>query len=537
MSEAVNPYDCSNPGSLFMGYEKTRQKIVRGIKNGSSYAILGGRRCGKTSLLLQLETDLQQAATGTHRLLPSILDMQAVTPRSTSDFFSSVLEGAMQDLDAPDARPANYQEFLKNLDRAKSRLEQKYGPNWIVVLLIDELETAMRRLPDTECLENLRNLLTISRYKRNFRAIAAGVFSPAEIASKGSPLNNLNLEYLSVLDPEHASRLIAAGFPHGLQPQIETWLLEQTGRRPYLLQGVLGYVWDFGEVTEASIVAAGRRFVRDRDGTFRQWLETFRSEGCRLYQSMLDGSRRDVPNSNALAILSYHGVVDETAPGGPQLGSARFRDWFWANYKLEATAAPGELEPLRAALPVRGKRVFVVHGRNMLVRNALFTFLRSLGLEPLEWTALVEATNNPAPHINEILKAGFKMANAAVVLLTPDEEARVRESFRYEDDPKFEGELSPQPRPNVLFEAGMAMAHFPERTVLVQVGWIRPFSDIAGIHAIKMDNSFERRSDLAQRLRIAGCEIKDLNSSIEWQTVGDFSIRDLSSSAAIAPIT
>jgi hypothetical protein len=37
-----------------------------------------------------------------------------------------------------------------------------------------------------------------------------------------------------------------------------------------------------------------------------------------------------------------------------------------------------------------------------------------LGLEPLEWTALVEATNNPAPHINEILKAGFKMANAAV---------------------------------------------------------------------------------------------------------------------------
>jgi hypothetical protein len=50
----------------------------------------------------------------------------------------------------------------------------------------------------------------------------------------------------------------------------------------------------------------------------------------------------------------------------------------------------------------------------MGVRNSLLTFLRSLGLEPLEWTALVEATNNPAPHINEILKAGFEMANAAV---------------------------------------------------------------------------------------------------------------------------
>ena len=125
-------------------------------------------------------------------------------------------------------------------------------------------------------------------------------------------------------------------------------------------------------------------------------------------------------------------------------------------------------------------------------------------------------------HIGEILKAGFKMANAAVVLLTPDEEARVLEPFKLDDDPRYEAELSPQPRPNVLFEAGMAMAHFPERTVLVQVGWIRPFSDIAGIHAIKMNNSIERRRDLAKRLAVAGCEISDLNSSLDWQTEGDF---------------
>lgn len=536
MSEAVNPYDCSNPGNLFMGYENTRQRIVRGIKNGSSYAVLGGRRCGKTSLLLQLESDLQQASTQTHCLLPRIWDMQAVTPRSTSDFFSSLLELTVQGLEAPHAKAADYQEFLKSLDQAKSKLEQRHGPNWIVVLLIDEFEL-MSRLPDTECLENFRNLLTISGYKRNFRAILAAVYSPAELPSRGSPLDNLNPEYCGALDREHASRLIATGFPQGLQPHLETRLLEQTGRHPYLMQGVLGYVWDFGEVTEASIVAAGRRFVRDREGTFRRWLETFRSEGCRLYQAMLDGGRREVPSSNALAILSYHGVVDETELGEPQLGSTLFRDWFRANSKLETTAASGEPEPEKAALPVRGRRVFVVHGRNMLVRNALFTFLRSLGLEPLEWTALVEATKKPAPHISEILKAGFKMANAAVVLLTPDEEARVREPFRYEDDFIFEGELSPQPRPNVLFEAGMAMAHFPERTVLLQVGRIRPFSDIAGIHAIKMDNSFEKRRELAQRLRMAGCEINDLNSSIEWQTAGDFSIRDHSSSAAIAPTT
>jgi predicted nucleotide-binding protein len=55
--------------------------------------------------------------------------------------------------------------------------------------------------------------------------------------------------------------------------------------------------------------------------------------------------------------------------------------------------------------------------------------------------------------------------------------------------------LYPQPRPNVLFEAGMAMAHFADRTVLVQVGQSRPFSDIAGVHYIKMDNTFAKRKD------------------------------------------
>jgi predicted nucleotide-binding protein len=147
-----------------------------------------------------------------------------------------------------------------------------------------------------------------------------------------------------------------------------------------------------------------------------------------------------------------------------------------------------------------------------------------LGLNPLDWTKLVEATGDPAPHINEILKAGFRIATSAVVLLTPDDEARVREEFRQEDDPEYERTLSPQPRPNVLFEAGMAMAHFPRRTVLVQVGWSRPFTDIAGIHSIKIDNTLEKRRDLAVRLKMAGCEIVDLNASIEWQTAGDFAL-------------
>ena len=46
-----------------------------------------------------------------------------------------------------------------------------------------------------------------------------------------------------------------------------------------------------------------------------------------------------------------------------------------------------------------------------------------------------------------------------------------------------------------MFEAGMVMAHFPRRTVIVQIGYIRPFSDLSGIHFVKLDNSMDARRE------------------------------------------
>src|SRR3954471_14639379 len=134
MRELNNPYDCSSPGNLFTGYEQMRRKMARGLKNGNSYALLGGRRCGKTSFLLQLEADLHQGVSETHRLLPRILDMQAIAPRSPADFFQAFYALTVQDTDAPAVEVKHYQDFLTRMDQAKPLLEQKHGPNWIIVL-------------------------------------------------------------------------------------------------------------------------------------------------------------------------------------------------------------------------------------------------------------------------------------------------------------------------------------------------------------------------------------------------------------------
>ena len=160
------------------------------------------------------------------------------------------------------------------------------------------------------------------------------MFSPSELAAKGSPLNNLNPEYLAILGCDESRQLIAAGFPEGLNRSIENFVLQHTGRHPYILQGLLGYLWDIGEVNETTIRTAARRFVRDRDGTFRRWLETFRKEGCALYQALLENKLQGLPDINALTILSYHGVIDESEPDQPQISSTIFREWFRANHKV-----------------------------------------------------------------------------------------------------------------------------------------------------------------------------------------------------------
>jgi predicted nucleotide-binding protein len=172
----------------------------------------------------------------------------------------------------------------------------------------------------------------------------------------------------------------------------------------------------------------------------------------------------------------------------------------------------------------RSKLVFVVHGRNDRLRIAMYEFLRALGLNPLEWTEIKEQTEGLNPYIGEILETGFRKAQAAVVLLTGDDEARLKSEFRGKLDPADEGVLRPQPRPNILFEAGSAMARLPNATVLVQIGTLRGMSDMAGRNMIRMDNSRQSRTELARALQKAGCDI-EFESNNRWVDAGNFACR------------
>ena len=169
-------------------------------------------------------------------------------------------------------------------------------------------------------------------------------------------------------------------------------------------------------------------------------------------------------------------------------------------------------------MSVDPRRVFVVHGRNVAARDGMFNFLRALGLQPIEWDQAIQATGKGSPYIGEILDAAFADAQAIVVLMTPDEIAYLRTEYADGDD---DSETIPtaQARPNVLFEAGMAMGRESDRTILVELGSVRPFTDVIGRHAVRMDNSVSKRKALAQRLGVAGCAV-DTNGK-DWLSEGD----------------
>ena len=172
---------------------------------------------------------------------------------------------------------------------------------------------------------------------------------------------------------------------------------------------------------------------------------------------------------------------------------------------------------------VDDRRVMVVYGRDGEARRAMFDFLRALGLDPREWSRLVAETGKAAPYVGEVLERAFERAAAVVVVFTPDDEAKLRDKFIKASDPDYERHLTPQARPNVLFEAGMAFGLHPTRTVLVELGRLRPFSDVFGRHVVRFDGSDEPLRDVARRLKTAGCRIDD--NGDDWADPTRFPLR------------
>lgn len=154
------------------------------------------------------------------------------------------------------------------------------------------------------------------------------------------------------------------------------------------------------------------------------------------------------------------------------------------------------------------RAVFVVHGRNLTAKNELVRFLKHVDAKPISWEQAAAATKKPRPYTLEIIEAGMSMAQAIVVLFSPDDEARLKPHFQKPSDGPQEKNVTGQARQNVILEAGMAMALAPEETVFVRIGHPRDISDIMGINWIDLEDSWTSRKRLLDALVAAKVNVE-----------------------------
>ncbi|WP_079227353.1 TIR domain-containing protein [Pseudomonas putida] len=162
---------------------------------------------------------------------------------------------------------------------------------------------------------------------------------------------------------------------------------------------------------------------------------------------------------------------------------------FIRDYKLFVEARGRSEQVLR--LPMSNK-VFIVHGHDDGAREAVARFLERIGLEAI---ILHEQANQGRTVIEKVEAHGD--VGFAVVLLTPDDEGRVKG-----------GDLEPRARQNVLLELGYFIGRLGRsRVCALKRGQLEIPSDFAGVVWERMDDTGGWKQALGRELQAAGHQV------------------------------
>ena len=245
----------------------------------------------------------------------------------------------------------------------------------------------------------------------------------------------------------------------------------------------------------------------------------------------LSHPRRVTPGTGLTGIITTPNEEGTLSPKTRVLESIaqRLPDWVRPSETSSPAGKSTELKQRPARITRRPKKgasdgphsnaVMVIYGHDVEANNALFSWLRALGLQPQEWSQLVRISGKASPYIGDVLKTAFEHVQAVVALFTPDEHVRATNTQSPAD-----GTWRLQARSNVLIEAGMALITHPDRTVLICLGLQELPDDLAGRHYVRLNGTLESLNDIATCLQTAGCNIN--RSGKQWLNPTIFPDRD-----------
>lgn len=163
-------------------------------------------------------------------------------------------------------------------------------------------------------------------------------------------------------------------------------------------------------------------------------------------------------------------------------------------------AAEGDLGLDRRADPGDGSVVFIVHGREHGIKEAVARFVEQLGLKAI----VLHEVANRSRTVIEKLEQEAERAVFAVVVMTPDDEGRLREV-------DGDGKLSRRVRENVMFELGYFIGRLGRSNVaaLLVDSTPRP-TDLDGVTYIPVASIQDSgwRADLQREIEAAGLPMR-----------------------------
>lgn len=341
------------PPKAFLGRGALLEEMAWDITldSGDSHACIGGRRFGKSSLLIALHHYLckPEAQKGDHFVLPILIDFKEHSFSSEAAFFATVLQEVTHRVDT------GARSFVRDPSPVKVSLDQNWldklltdnppglslsqfkeawgyilnelcpaeGPTRLV-LLLDEVDDSLRYPWHQDLFGQLRSLVYIGGLADSVRLVLAGSRRFLdEVSDRGSPLwNILKLHYLTTFDRSATYQLMERASNLSEEAQQEIWL--QSGGHPFLAQYLLHHLWKMG-IAQADVAMVGKvvnQFLHEEQNHLNGWARALGTAGLRVYSHLVNEpgwldeldligktSNLNIPVKRVLVDLLYHGFI------------------------------------------------------------------------------------------------------------------------------------------------------------------------------------------------------------------------------------
>jgi hypothetical protein len=364
--QAVTSYDYTVPvgREMFFGREAERDEILAGVKDGRSFAVIGGTRIGKTSLLYEIKRTLfEEVPTAACVAGPVFLSAHQFETLTQTAIYRQVMQDFEKNVCAvrfPQIRLADsplYKGDLTDVDafsRFKETLKgvvRLLGQKFRIVILLDEVDVLQHYPWSMTFFNNIRSLTQAEDQDlKSISWVIAGTLAIDSLYKvAGSPFLNVISAALRLgpLSRDAASQLIQKPTDGRVPADVAEAVYTESGGHPFLVQYLMSKCLGLSGADPAALtcshVSRAVEWFFDKRSDFEFWTSRFNRTDDAVY-GLVAEREREVPKSeiirkivdppavnHSLALLAHCGIIRETARNRYCYSGEMFRRWFSEN--------------------------------------------------------------------------------------------------------------------------------------------------------------------------------------------------------------